>query len=128
MVEKELDARLIAALGIPFTTYAVLCTVAELAELAESGAELSQQQIAHALGIDKSNVSRHIEAAVSTGHVASAPSAASRRSKSVTLTPRGRSALTAAESLVGEFADTLDLREAAATTRFLIAIGDAVDS
>jgi len=124
VVERELDSRLTETLGIPFTTYAVLCTIAEF-EIAAS--ELSQQHIAVALGIDKSNVSRHIEAAVASGHVTSAPSAVSRRSKSVSLTASGREALAAAERLVAEFATGLDLRGAVSATRFLTAIGDAVE-
>ena len=123
LVERELDMRLTDSLGIPFTTYAVLCTIAELGE---AGAELSKQHIADALAIDKSNDSRHIETAVASGHVSSAPSATSRRSKSVSLTPSGQTALEAAEALVAEFASTLDLRGAADATRFLTAIGAAV--
>lgn len=125
VVERELDARLAESVGIPFTTYAVLCTIAELGE---SGIEISQQHIAHALAIDKSNVSRHIEAAVTSGHVSSAPSPTSRRSKSVELTAKGRASLDAAEALVAEFAQGLDLRSIAETTRILGAIGDAVES
>ncbi len=133
VVERELDGRLTTELGIPFTTYAVLCTIAELSDGdrsssgSGSGSELSQQHIALALGIDKSNVSRHIDAAVASGHVTTAPSATSRRSKSVGLTPQGKSTLEAAESLVAEFAVGLDLRSAAEATRFLKAMGDAVE-
>ena len=134
VVERELDGRLTTALGIPFTTYAVLCTIAELRGSGSGsergsagGSELSQQHIALALGIDKSNVSRHVDAAVASGHVTTAPSATSRRSKSVRLTPHGASTLEAAETLVAEFAVDINLRDAAEATRFLTAMGDALE-
>ena len=132
VVEKELDGRLTTELGIPFTTYAVLCTIAELSGSGSErgsagGSELRQQHIALALGIDKSNVSRHIDAAVASGHVMTTPSATSRRSKSVSLTAHGESTLEAAETLVAEFAVDIDLRSAAEATRFLKAMGDAVE-
>ena len=124
VVERELDGRLTTELGIPFTTYAVLCTIAELRH---DSSELSQQHIALALGIDKSNVSRHVDAAVASGHVTTAPSATSRRSKSVRLTPHGASTLEAAETLVAEFAVDINLRDAAEATRLIKAMGDALE-
>ena len=119
-VERRLDTVLTERLGLSFTTYAVLCTIAELG----SKREVSQQHIADALGIDKSNASRHIEAAVQAGLVSSAPSLQSRRSKSVGITPAGRTALAAAEELVADFASTLEPAAVRQTTRFLSGIGD----
>ena len=124
-VERQLDDALTRELGIPFTTYAVLCTIAELDD---GSAEISQQHLADVLGLDKSSISRHLDAAVQAGQVSSAPSAQSRRSKSIALTPLGRSTLASAEVLVDELAGELELDGIAGVTGFLRAIGEAAQS
>ena len=118
-VEKRLDAALQERVGIPFATYAVLCTIAELSQR-----ELSQQHIADVLGIDKSSVSRQLDAAARVGLVTSTPSAESRRSRSVALTEAGREALRKSEAVVAEIATELPLDGIGSATRFLTALGE----
>jgi DNA-binding MarR family transcriptional regulator len=118
-VEKQLDAALQQQVGIPFTTYAVLCTIAEF-----SDRQLSQQHIADELGIDKSSVSRQLDAAVRSGLVTSTPSAESRRSRSVALTEEGRDALRKAEAVVAEIATELQLDGIDQATRFLSGLAE----
>lgn len=117
-VEKRLDAALQQRVGIPFATYAVLCTIAEF-----SDRQLSQQHIADELGIDKSSVSRQLDTAVRLGLATSTPSTESRRSHSVALTAEGREALSASERVVAEIATELRLDGIEQTTRFLSGLG-----
>ncbi|SDR78251.1 MarR family transcriptional regulator [Microterricola viridarii] len=100
-MEAALDARLQRELGVPLARYALLCT------LDDPDCALNQQVIAALLGMNKSSVSRHVDAAAQAGLVAAAVSAESRRDKTVRLTESGRSLLERGRAIVAGYAPQL---------------------
>lgn len=100
-METALDARLQAEIGIALARYALLCT------LDDPDCEINQQVIASLLGVNKSSVSRHVEAAVQAGLVVAEVSAESRRDKRVRLTASGRQLVERGGEIVASFAPAL---------------------
>ncbi|AMB59897.1 MarR family transcriptional regulator [Microterricola viridarii] len=100
-MESALDAQLQRELGVPLTRYALLCT------LDDPDCALNQQVLASLLGVNKSSVSRHVDAAAQAGLVAAAVSAESRRDKTVRLTASGRSLVERGRAIVAGYAPQL---------------------
>lgn len=100
-MESALDARLQSELGVPLARYALLCT------LDDPDCDFNQQALTELLGVNKSSVSRHVEAAVQAGLVVAEVSAESRRDKSVRLTASGRLLVERGSEIVASFAPTL---------------------
>lgn len=93
-LEAALDAALQDELGVPLARYALLCT------LDDPDCALNQQVIASLLGVNKSSVSRHVEAAARAGLVRAEVSEQSRRDKTVRLTDSGRLLVERGRSIV----------------------------
>lgn len=100
-MEAALDARLQAELGVPLARFALLCT------LDDPGCAFNQQVIASLLGVNKSSVSRHVEAAARAGLVVAEVSAESRRDKTVRLTAAGQLVVERGSEIVASFAPAL---------------------
>ncbi|RZU66937.1 DNA-binding MarR family transcriptional regulator [Microterricola gilva] len=111
-MESALDAELQRELGVPLTRYALLCTIDD------PDCAYNQQVIATLLGVNKSSVSRHVDAAAQSGFLVAEVSAGSRRDKSVRLTASGRRLVERGRAIVAGHAPTLPqqrLDEAIAT-------------
>ena len=114
-MEAALDARLQAELGVPLARYALLCT------LDDPDCDFNQQVIASLLGVNKSSVSRHVEAAAQAGLVHAEVSAESRRDKTVRLTASGRLLVEQGSAIVASFAPSLPASQLDATLSTLTA-------
>jgi DNA-binding MarR family transcriptional regulator len=93
-LEREADRILSSELGLSTTTYALLST------LGGQEHHLTQQGIAELLGVTKSSISRHMDAATAHGYLTPSSSPISRRDRAVELTPKGRQVLARADALV----------------------------
>ena len=94
LIEREAERVLNEKLGLSTTTYALLSTLGSQPE------HITQQSIADLLGLTKSSISRHMDAATAAGYIAPAAQPASRRDRSVELTPLGLEALARADEIV----------------------------
>jgi len=119
-LERSAEAELRARLDLPLPLYALLTT------LHSTDHGVNQQEVAELLGLAKSSVSRQIEAAARAGLVAVAPSTASRRENSVTLTAAGRELVVAADEIVCALGPASASAEIAAASAALEAMLEAV--
>jgi DNA-binding MarR family transcriptional regulator len=104
-MESALDAELQRELGVPLARYALLCTIDD------PDCSYNQQVIATLLGVNKSSVSRHVDAAAHAGLVVAEVSAESRRDKTVRLTESGRELVERGRAIVAGHAPRLRERQ-----------------
>lgn len=104
-LEAELDAQLHLELGIPLARYALLCT------LDDPDCAFNQQVIASLVGMNKSSVSRHVDAAAQAGLVVAEVSAESRRDKTVRLTASGRTLVERGRAIVASRAPRIPAQQ-----------------
>ncbi|MEP7765594.1 MarR family winged helix-turn-helix transcriptional regulator [Sanguibacter sp. 25GB23B1] len=117
-LERAMESRLQAEVGISSPRYALLCATG-------APGATNQQGISAALGLNKSSISRQVEAAVQDGHLAAHASPGSRRDKEVVLTPAGRALLDRADAVLATLARDIDPREADIALRVLDGLGSA---
>lgn len=118
-LEREADRVLRAELGMSTTTYALLST------LGGHEQHLTQQAIAELLGVTKSSISRHMDAATTAGYLVTAAAQISRRDRTVDLTAAGRHVLARADELVeAVLPGAADDDDVAAATSALAAVAD----
>lgn len=117
-LERAMETRLQAEVGISSPRYALLCATSS------PGSATNQQGISAALGLNKSSISRQVESAVQDGHLAAHASPGSRRDKEVVLTPAGRDLLDRADAVLATLARDIDPGEA----RIALAVLDGLGS
>ena len=115
-LERAMESRLQAEVGISSPRYALLCATGS------PGSATNQQAISAALGLNKSSISRQVEAAVQDGHLAAHAAPGSRRDKEVVLTPAGRTLLDRADAVLATLAREIDPDEATVALKVLDAI------
>jgi DNA-binding MarR family transcriptional regulator len=118
-LERAMETRLQAEVGISSPRYALLCATSS------PGSATNQQGISAALGLNKSSISRQVEAAVQDGHLAAHAAPGSRREKEVVLTPVGRDLLERADAVLATLAHDIDPREARIALSVLDGLGSA---
>ena len=118
-LERTMESRLQAEVGISSPRYALLCATGS------PGSATNQQAISAALGLNKSSISRQVEAAVHDGHLAAHAAPGSRRDKEVVLTPAGRSLLDRADAVLATLARDIDPAEARIALAVLDGLGSA---
>lgn len=116
-LERAMESRLQAEVGISSPRYALLCATGS------GGDAPNQQGISAALGLNKSSVSRQVEAAVQDGHLAVRAAPGSRRDKEVVLTAAGRALLDRADAVLATLARDLDPQDADTALRVLDDLG-----
>ena len=115
-LERTMESRLQADVGISSPRYALLCATGS------PGSATNQQAISAALGLNKSSISRQVEAAVQDGHLAAHAAPGSRRDKEVVITPAGRTLLDRADAVLATLAREIDPDEAAVALKVLDAL------
>lgn len=117
LLEREAERVLGRELGLSTTTYALLSTLSAHPD------HITQQAIADLLGLTKSSISRHMDAATAAGYIAPAAQPSSRRDRAVELTPLGREAVRRADDIVERIVPSAsDDADVAAATRALAAV------
>ncbi|GAA3863207.1 hypothetical protein GCM10022381_04060 [Leifsonia kafniensis] len=115
-LERALGERVQTECRASLATYTLLCT------LSAPDDPLNQQAIAAVLGLNKSSVSRQVDAAVKDGYATVDASPLSRREKTVVVTARGRAVVETGNRVLAEFASGLDTDDAAHAIRVLTAL------
>ncbi|MGO4102404.1 MarR family winged helix-turn-helix transcriptional regulator [Leifsonia sp. YAF41] len=115
-LERAIGERIQADCQASLASYTLLCT------LSSPNDPLNQQAIAAVLGLNKSSVSRQVEAAVKDGYATVEVSPLSRREKTVVVTPRGSAVVDAGNRVLAEFASDLDPDDAEQAIRLLTAL------
>ena len=120
-LERALGERIQTECQASLAAYTLLCT------LTAPDDPLNQQAIAAVLGINKSSVSRQVDAAVKDGFATVDVSPLSRREKKVVVTARGRSVVDTGNRVLAEFAAGLDTDDAAHAIQILTALSARTD-
>jgi DNA-binding MarR family transcriptional regulator len=92
-ITKELDAELAAAHDLPLSSYEVLMTLADV-----PGGSLRMSELAEAVLLSRSGLTRMIDRLVRDGHVDRKPCPGDARGLLASITPAGRKALGAARA------------------------------